>query len=125
VSFAAISRAPLATLEAYRKRMGWRFKWVSSFGSEFNADYHVSHPKDGASVYYNYEMRRFPSDEAPGLSAFLREGNEVFHTYSTYARGLDILNGAYNLLDMMPKGRDEDGQPYNMAWLRHRDRYDD
>jgi predicted dithiol-disulfide oxidoreductase (DUF899 family) len=125
VSFVVVSRAPLAVLDAYKKRMGWRFKWMSSLGSDFNADYHVSHPKGDEPVYYNYEMRRFPSDEAPGLSVFLQKGGHIFHTYSTYARGLDILNSAYNLLDMMPKGRDEDDQPYTMAWLRHRDRYDD
>jgi predicted dithiol-disulfide oxidoreductase (DUF899 family) len=126
VSLVAVSAAPLATLEAYRKRMGWSFKWVSSAGSDFNADYHVSFAKGEAPVYYNYEMRRFPSEEAPGVSVFAKGADgAVYHTYSTYARGLDMLNGAYHMLDLVPKGRDEDGQPYNMAWLRHRDRYDD
>jgi predicted dithiol-disulfide oxidoreductase (DUF899 family) len=128
VTLVAASRAPLAALEAYKKRMGWSFKWVSSLGSDFNADYHVSFtPEQQAGpVDYNYEMRTFPSEEAPGVSVFAKdEAGAVYHTYSTYARGLDMLNGAYHLLDLVPKGRDEQNLPYGMAWLRHRDRYDD
>lgn len=128
VTLLAVSRAPLAKIEAVRRRMGWQFQWVSSGACDFNRDYQVSFaPEERAAgpVYYNYEMRPFPADEAPGISVFYRnERNEVFHTYSCYARGLDMLNGAYHYLDLAPKGRDEDGQPYTMAWLRHRDRYE-
>ena len=126
VSLVVISRAPLAEIEAYKKRMGWKFKWVSSFGNDFNRDFHVSFtPEEKASgkVEYNYEMTEFPSEEAPGLSAFIKQDGAVFHTYSSYARGLDILVGAYNFLDMAPKGRDEDGLPWSMAWVRRHDEY--
>jgi predicted dithiol-disulfide oxidoreductase (DUF899 family) len=128
VTLAVISRAPLEQIEAFKKRMGWRFKWVSSFGSDFNYDYHVSFtPEQRAQgrVNYNYEQMPFPSEEGPGLSVFLKEAGEVFHTYSSYARGLDILVGAYNFLDFAPKGRDEDGLNFTMAWVRHRDKYED
>jgi Uncharacterized protein conserved in bacteria len=128
VTLVVVSRAPLAEIEAYKRRMGWRFKWVSSFGSDFNHDFHVSFPpeeKASGRVEYNYAMGSFPSEEAPGLSAFAKnDTGEVFHTYSAYARGLDILVGAYNFLDMAPKGRDEDGLAWSMAWIRHHDRYD-
>src|SRR6202047_4008474 len=101
VTFVAISRAPLSDLEAYKKRMGWRFKWVSSHGSDFNLDYHVSFTKEEHKknkVYSNYAVGEFMSDELPGLSVFYKDENgDVFHTYSTYARGLDMLVGAYNL----------------------------
>jgi len=123
----AISRAPLPEIEAFKKRMGWRFKWVSSFGNDFNHDYHVSFTPDEIAkgkVYYNYDMREFPSEEAPGISVFAKDGaGDIFHTYSGYARGLDILVGAYNFLDLLPKGRDEDGLDFTMAWVRHHDRY--
>jgi predicted dithiol-disulfide oxidoreductase (DUF899 family) len=123
----AISRAPLPEIEAFKKRMGWRFKWVSSFGNDFNHDYHVSFTPDEIAkgkVYYNYDMREFPSEEAPGISVFTKDGTgDIFHTYSGYARGLDILVGAYNFLDLLPKGRDEDGLDFTMAWVRHHDRY--
>ena len=128
VTMIAVSRAPLAKLEAYRRRMGWSFKWVSSEGSDFNRDYHVSFTPQELSgeVYYNYGMRRFPVEEAPGLSVFCRDADgSVFHTYSCYARGLDMLNATYHHLDLVPKGRDEDGEPYTMAWLRRRDQYHD
>ena len=128
-SFVAVSRAPLAEIEAFKKRMGWRFKWVSSHGSDFNRDFHVSFTADERArgkVDYNYGMTEFSSEEAPGLSAFARDASgQVFHTYSTYARGLDMLIGAYNFLDMAPKGRDEAAQAYTMAWVRHHDRYED
>jgi predicted dithiol-disulfide oxidoreductase (DUF899 family) len=108
--------------------MGWRFKWVSSYGSDFNGDYHVSFAKDELAqgqVCYNYEKQQFPSEEAPGASVFAKDKTgTVFHTYSTYARGLDILVGAYNFLDLTPKGRDEDGLAFTMSWVRHHDRYD-
>jgi len=126
VNLVAVSRAPLAEIEAYQKRMGWKFKWVSSYGNDFNRDFHVSftpEEKAGGKVEYNYEMTELPSEEAPGLSAFIKQNGAVFHTYSSYARGLDILVGAYNFLDMAPKGRDEDGLPWSMAWVRRHDEY--
>ncbi len=129
VTFAAVSRAPIAQIEAFKKRMGWRFKWVSSYGNDFNFDYHVSFTKDELAkgkVNYNYSMTEFPSEEAPGLSVFFKDKTgAIYHTYSTYARGLDILLGAYNFLDMAPKGRDEEGLAHTMSWVRHHDRYDD
>ena len=129
VSFVVISRAPLAEIEKFKQRMGWRFKWVSSFGSDFNADYQVSftpEEKAGGKVMYNYEfIDKFPSEERPGCSAFYKDiAGAVFHTYSTYGRGLDILLGTYNFLDLAPKGRDEEGLAWSMAWVRHHDRYD-
>jgi predicted dithiol-disulfide oxidoreductase (DUF899 family) len=128
VSFLAVSRAPLTQIEKFKARMGWRFPWVSSYGSDFNHDFQASaSPEEKASgkALYNYEMTTFPSEERPGASVFFKnEAGEVFHTYSTYARGLDILIGAYNILDLAPKGRDEEGLSYGMAWVRHHDRYD-
>jgi predicted dithiol-disulfide oxidoreductase (DUF899 family) len=129
VSFAAISRAPIAKIEAFKKRMGWRFKWVSSYQNEFNRDYHVSFTTEEMAkgkVDYNYEMTQFPSEEAPGVSVFYKDKNgEIFHTYSAYARGTESTVGAYNYLDLAPKGRDEDALPFTMAWVRHHDRYSD
>ena len=124
-----VSRASLAQLQAYRKRMGWDFKWVSSLGNNFNYDYHVSFTDtemEKGEMFYNFKKGNFPADEAPGISVFYRspEG-EVFHTYSCYARGLDMLNGAYHYLDLLPKGRDEDDLDFTMAWLRRRDEYED
>ena len=127
VTLVVVSRAPLAEIEAYKKRMGWKFKWVSSYGTDFNHDFHVSFtPEEKArgKVEYNYTMTEFPSEEAPGLSAFIKDGGGVFHTYSSYARGLDILIGAYNFLDFAPKGRDEAGLPWGMAWVRRHDEYE-
>jgi predicted dithiol-disulfide oxidoreductase (DUF899 family) len=127
VTLVVVSHAPIAEIEQFKKRMGWRFKWVSSFSNDFNRDYHVSFTQDEMAkrnVYYNYEMTEFPSEEAPGASVFYKdEAGEIFHTYSTYGRGLDILLGVYNLLDLTPKGRDEEGLPHSMAWVRHHDRY--
>lgn len=129
VSFTAISRATFPEIEAFKKRMGWRFPWVSSFGNEFNRDYHVSFSKDDqvdGKVYYNYEMMEFPSEEAPGTSVFYKNpAGEISHTYSSYARGLDPMVGSYQWLDLTPKGRDEDGLAFTMAWVRHHDRYVD
>jgi predicted dithiol-disulfide oxidoreductase (DUF899 family) len=129
VAFTAISRAPLREIEAFKKRMGWRFPWASSNGSDFNYDYHVSFTKDelaNGKVYYNYTEMEFPAEEAPGASVFYKDKTGgVFHTYSTYARGLDILVGAYNFLDLAPKGRDEEGLKHTMAWVRHHDKYVD
>jgi len=129
VTLAAVSRAPLAKIEAFKHRMGWRFPWFSSHGSDFNRAFNVSFTREEmerGDTIYNYEKRTFPSEEAPGVSVFARGGDGgVFHTYSCYARGLDMLNGAYQILDLVPKGRDEAGLPYGMAWLRHHDRYED
>lgn len=127
-TFVAVSRAKLPQIEAFQKRMGWHFKWVSSFGSDFNFDYQVSAKPDEntrGKVYYNYDYTEFPSDERPGLSVFYKsEDGQIFHTYSSYARGLDILLPTYNFLDMTAKGRDEEGLPHPMAWVRHHDRYE-
>ncbi len=127
VTFVAISRAPLPEFEPYQKRMGWRFKWVSSHDNDFNFDYHVSFTKEEEKknkVYYNYEMGEFMSDELPGLSVFYKDENgDVFHTYSTYARGLDLLVGTYNFLDLVPKGRDENPES-TMDWVRRHDDYE-
>jgi predicted dithiol-disulfide oxidoreductase (DUF899 family) len=128
VSMVAISKAPLATLEAFNERMGWSFKWVSSFHNDFNRDYHVSftpeEQDDRSEATYNYKPGGFGSSEAPGVSVFANdEGGSVYHTYSCYARGLDALNSAYQLLDLVPKGRDEGALSYPMAWVRHRDKY--
>jgi len=124
VSFRAVSRAPIAKIEAFRKRMGWKFKWVSSYGTDFNYDFHVSFP-DKNHADYNYEVGQFPSSEAPGLSVFYKdEAGNIFHTYSSYARGTETTAGTYHFLDLVPKGRDEDGLPFSMAWLRHHDRYE-
>jgi len=130
VTLLAVSRAPLPQLAAFKKRMGWRFKWVSSYGNDFNSDYHVSFTKDDIAkgqTYYNYEVRASPSEgEAPGTSVFYQdETGNIFHTYSSYARGGDMLIGAYNYLDLVPKGRDEDALAFTMAWVRHHDRYGD
>ena len=126
-TFVAVSRAPRAKIEAFQKRMGWTFKWVSSFGSDFNRDFKVSFaPEDVAKgqVEYNYAVGAFPAGEAPGMSIFAKdEAGEVYHTYSSYARGLEHLLGAYGVLDLTPKGRNEDGLPFTMAWVRHHDRY--
>lgn len=129
VTLAAVSHAPYAEIEAFKKRMGWKFYWASSFGSDFNFDYHVSATaaeKGTGMADYNYAITEFPSDERPGASVFAKDaGGQIYHTYSTYARGLDILVGAYNFLDLVPKGRDEDGLAFPMAWVRHHDKYDD
>jgi predicted dithiol-disulfide oxidoreductase (DUF899 family) len=123
----AISRAPLAKLQAYRKRMGWSFKWVSSAGNDFNYDYRVSHTAEEIARgegYYNYRMTKMRSAEMPGISVFHKdaEGN-IFHTYSTYERGLDMLNGAYHIMDLLPKGRDEKGLTFTQEWVRRHDEY--
>ena len=127
--FAVVSRAPYPQIAKFQKRMGWRFQWVSSHGNDFNYDYHVSFKPDEMTkgkVDYNYTSQEFGSEEAPGVSVFIKnEAGEIFHTYSAYARGLDILVGTYNFLDLAPKGRDEGALPWTMAWVRHHDRYDD
>ena len=125
-TFVAISRAPVATLDAFKRRMGWRFKWVSSAPSDFNFDYQASFRPDemaAGSGYYNY-VRGERGAEREGASVFYRgEDGAVYHTYSTYARGIDLLNSTYNFLDLTPKGRDEDHLSAPQAWVRHHDRY--
>ncbi|MGH8680566.1 MAG: DUF899 domain-containing protein [Burkholderiales bacterium] len=127
VSFVAVSRAPLAEIQAFQRRMGWRFKWVSSHGNTFNYDFHVSSlPEERARgrMRYNFGEIAFDGEELPGASAFYQDADgHVFHTYSAYARGLDLMIGAYNWLDIAPKGRDEDGLTRTMAWVRHHDKY--
>ena len=127
VTLVVVSRAPLAQIAAFQKRMGWCFPWVSSHGSDFNYDYHVSFtPEEIAKgdVSYNYGPNGFPSEEAPGVSVFAKDSSgAVFHTYSAFARGAEPLLGGYFFLDLVPKGRDEAGLPFTMAWVRHHDRY--
>jgi predicted dithiol-disulfide oxidoreductase (DUF899 family) len=127
VTLMAISRAPLADIEAFKRRMGWRFPWASSFGSDFNHDFGVSFTDEeiaSGGVIYNFEPSPFPLEEAPGLSVFLKaDSGDVFHTYSTYARGGEAVIGAYHYLDFVPKGRDEDGLAFTMSWVRHHDQY--
>ena len=127
VTFVAISRTPLLQIESFKNRMGWHFKWVSSYGSDFNYDFHVSATKDELAkgkMYYNYEMVEFQCEEQPGISVFYKDKTgDIFHTYSSYGRGGDILIGTYNYLDLTPFGRQEEkGQ--GMDWVRHHDRYD-
>jgi predicted dithiol-disulfide oxidoreductase (DUF899 family) len=128
VTMLAVSRAPLEKLEAFKKRMGWTFKWVSSHGSDFNYDYGVSFtPEEMArgEIDYNYKKIKPGPPEMPGISVFTKDASgAVFRTYSCYARGLDMLNAAYHYLDLVPKGRDEAGLSYSMAWLRLHDAYE-
>jgi predicted dithiol-disulfide oxidoreductase (DUF899 family) len=128
VSLVAVSKAPLAKLVAFKRRMGWSFPWVSSSGSDFNRDFFVSFTQEeiaSGKLVYNFATQPFAIEEAPGVSVFSRAPDgTVCHTYSCYSRGLDILNPAYNLLDLVPKGRDEDGLPHTMAWVRLHDLYD-
>ncbi len=128
VTLLVVSRARIAAIEAFKKRMGWRFTWVSSFGSDFNYDYHVSftpHELAQGNVNYNYTLQE-GNDELPGISVFYKDANgDVFHTYSSYGRGGDLLITTYNYLDLVPKGRDETGPRLNMTdWVRHHDSYD-
>ena len=128
VSFAAISRAPLSKIEPFKKRMGWRFTWVSSHETDFNYDYHASFTQDEMAkgkIEYNFDLVEFPSAEAPGISVFYKKGEDIFYTYSTYARGAETVLNTYNYLDLVPKGRDEDSLYFPMAWVRHHDRYAD
>lgn len=127
VTFFTISSAPLAKIEPFKSRMGWSFDWVSSAPSDFNSDFNVSFEKAdiaAGNANYNYKPMTFEMDEMAGISAFARaENGDVYHTYSTYGRGLDLLNGAYNYLDLVSKGRDEEGLEHSMSWLRHHDSY--
>jgi predicted dithiol-disulfide oxidoreductase (DUF899 family) len=127
VTVLLVSRAPLAEIERFRQRMGWAFKWASSDGTDFNLDFHVSFPPEtrvDGEVDYNYHRTAFPQEEAPGISFFCKDdAGDVFHTYSTFGRGVEVMMGTYHLLDLAPAGRDErDGQ--GMAWVRHHDRYE-
>jgi predicted dithiol-disulfide oxidoreductase (DUF899 family) len=124
VTFVAVSRAPLTEIERFRRRMGWKFRWVSSFGSDFNQDFQVSFAgqETRGQVYYNYAMQPYECEELPGISVFYRDdAGEVFHTYSAYRRGVEAMMGTYSLLDLTPRGRDEREGP--MSWVRHHDRY--
>ena len=127
-TFVAISRAPLAEIERFKQRMGWKFTWASAHGSDFNRDFAVSFaPEDrvDGKVHYNYGLVAFPAEEAPGVSVFYKDdAGEVFHTYSTFGRGVEVMMGTYRMLDLTPKGRDEAGLSSTMAWVRHHDRYE-
>lgn len=126
VSFAAISHAPLAETLPFKARMGWAVNWVSSRDTDFNFDFHVSFTEKelaGGTVDYNYTRQPFPCDEAPGLSVFARDAaGTVYHTYSTYGRGVEVVMGTYHLLDLVPKGRDEDAEAPS-KWIRLHDAY--
>ena len=127
ITMAAVSRAPYPKLAAYKTRMGWQFPWYSSVGSDFNFDYRVSFTPEelnAGEVEYNYRRTRWSGSEAPGISVFLKADGEIYHTYSTYERGLDMLNVAYHYMDLVPKGRDEDGDGAG-SWVRRRDEYPD
>ena len=127
IAFVAISRAPLAEIERFKRRMGWRFTWVSSHGTRFNFDYGVSFTEEDKardSVTYNYAKQRWEWDELPGISVFAKDASgAVFHTYSTYRRGVEAMMGAYSLIDLTPRGRDE-AEGEGMGWVRHHDRYE-
>ena len=128
VTMICVSRAPLEKLDAYKRRMGWQFNWVSSLGSDFNFDFNVSFTDEqrAEGVEYNFEPIGDPGiDELPGLSAFALEDGVVYHTYSSFARGGDVLMGIYQLLDRAPKGRNEEGMSFPMEWVRRKDEYDD
>jgi predicted dithiol-disulfide oxidoreductase (DUF899 family) len=129
VSLAAVSRAPLEEIEAFKRRMGWNFKWVSSFNNDFNFDFHVSFNKadlEKGKVFYNYKMRYLQSEEMSGLSVFYKDEEEnIYHTYSTFARGDEKTVGTYMYLDITPRGRNETGPNFDLTdWVRHHDRYD-
>jgi predicted dithiol-disulfide oxidoreductase (DUF899 family) len=126
VAFTAVSRAPLTRLEGFARRMGWTFPWVSSNGSDFNYDYGVSFTREQlgtGTIAYNYGSHRAHGTEMPGISVFYKERETVFHTYSCYARGIELLNASYQALDLVPKGRAESGLPFSMAWVHFHDDY--
>lgn len=130
VTFVAVSRAPLAKIDAFKKRMGWDFKWVSSQGSDYNYDYQASFkPEDikSGKAVFNYQPVKEPGfRDREGVSVFYNDDSgTVFHTYSTYGRGIDMLNAAYHYIDLVPKGRDEDQLKFTQAWVRYHDRYED
>jgi len=122
VAIVCVSRAPLEVFEPFKRRMGWRFRWVSSAHSTFNMDYHVSFPGQTTGTY-NYRETNV-MEELPGLSVFYKsEDSRIYHTYSAYSRGLDALNATYQMLDLVPKGRDEQDLPFPMAWVKLHDQY--
>jgi predicted dithiol-disulfide oxidoreductase (DUF899 family) len=126
VTFVVVSQAPMPRIQTFQNRMDWRFHSVSAHGTDFQRDYGVHFTKEelAGEVNYNYHKTRFGAEEAPGLSVFYKdEASEIFHTYSTYARGLDPLIGTYQFLDLVPKGRDEDGLAFTMSWVRHHGNY--
>ncbi len=130
VTVVVVSRAPYAKIEAFRRRMGWRFKWVSSFGSDFNYDFHVSFTPEqiaAGQAYYNYRLTDQVAEEMPGASVFYKaEDGTIAHTYSSFARGGEPGLGTYSILDMTPKGRNETGPNHNLTdWVRLHDRYND
>jgi predicted dithiol-disulfide oxidoreductase (DUF899 family) len=129
VSFVVASTAPWQTTNAFKERMGWRFKWVSAGNCSFNRDYHVTFDDEAVAkgeVYYNFGPFPFNMKEAPGVSVFYKDGDgTIYHTYSSYARGLDAFIGAYQFLDIVPKGRDEEGLAFGMEWVKHHDRYEE
>jgi predicted dithiol-disulfide oxidoreductase (DUF899 family) len=129
ISFVAISRAPLAKIQAFQKRMGWSFEWLSSNGSDFNYDFQASFTPaevDSGEPVFNFHTLAPGRADREGASAFYRDSaGRIFHTYSTYGRGIDLLNGAYNFIDLTANGRDEDGLPGSQDWVRHHDRYGD
>jgi len=128
VTMIAVSSAPLPEIEAFKKRMGWHFEWVSSHGSEFNHDFNVSFTEEevaSGKVNYNFTIQAFGSTEAPGISVFQKDDDcTIYHTYSVYGRGVELMMGAYRVLDLVPKGRDEDGLEHTMEWVRYHDSYD-
>ncbi|MBV8357643.1 MAG: DUF899 domain-containing protein [Deltaproteobacteria bacterium] len=128
VTMVAISHAPLQKLETFRKRMGWTFKWLSAANTDFNYDYHVSFTAaevEKGEIYQNYRQKKSSMSEVAGASVFYKDPHgTIFHTYSCYERGLDMLNAGYHLLDLVPKGRDEDGLAFPQAWVRYRDSYE-
>ena len=127
VTMIAVSRAPYSKMASYQKRMGWDFNWLSSYDTDFNYDYHVSFTQEELAkneVYYNYIAQASPSPELQGVSVFFKDSSgRVFHTYSTYSRGIDMLNVAYHYLDLVPKGRDEAGHDFPQFWVRRHDEY--
>jgi predicted dithiol-disulfide oxidoreductase (DUF899 family) len=128
VTLVVVSRAPLEEIERFRQRMGWQFPWVSSNGSDFNYDFGVSFtPEELAKgeIHYNYGRWPYAHEEWPGISVFHKnEAGEVYHTYSTYGRGVEVMMGTYRMLDLVPKGRDERDVEHKMEWVRHHDRYE-
>lgn len=128
VTLTVISRAPLQNIDAFKGRMGWKFPWVSSHQNDFNRDFHVSFTDEqtaSGKAYYNFQPQQYTLDEMPGLSVFYKnDAGDVFHTYSTFGRGGEAVMTTYQYLDLVPKGRDEDGLAFTMAWVRYHDRYD-
>ena len=129
VTMVAVSHAPLWKLEAFKKRMGWTFKWLSAANTDFNYDYHISFTPaevEKGEIYQNYRQKTSSMSEVAGASVFYKDPlGTIFHTYSCYERGLDMLNAGYHLLDLVPKGRDEDGLAFPQAWVRYRDSYEE